>query len=347
MAYVRKRSFRKRTSWKKMTRGFRKKKPAKANLNWRKRRSQSFRRARRTRRAANPGTAIVTSSTFEMNFAGTSPILGILNGTNLAEMGGVASCLVRELYIQPGRIAGLLARQFVYNMYKIYSVEYKLIRSDKSRISSGPISADYAYADFAMLMPNTHNEDFPGISTAGSIQTTRKLMNWMLQQKGSKMVKLQQNFAKMKVPAMVNVEREFQQNTGTGTVTQMSTIPHPWIEIDTDKMNTMNIGQVIFAMPALNISTFYPVFPTPEAQTAAGTGDVGAPGQTYDNLKKMYDYSIFATVRWGVKGKYIDPAVAQEYHQPSQVGDDEPEEFGEDTVDMGSLIDNMQNMTIA
>ena len=309
-----------------------------------RRRTKATTRRMAKRRTNYAGKTVTSSTTFEMQFTNSPrPILGILNGKSLVQ-DVTTSVLVKELYVQPARIAGLLARQFVYNQYKILGVEYKLMRPDKTMVSTGPIQGRYSYADYACIMPNTHNEDFPDIQPGTPIDTTAKLMAWMLQQKGSKMIKIHQNFCRLRVPPMVNLVRTFQDASGTGTTTQMSTVRHPWMELVESKMTDMNLGQAIFAMPPLDISTFYPTFAT-AADQAPGSQPAGTPGATHSAIKDMYDYKIFATVKWAVRGKYIDPAAAVYKNAPEDKEEDDILE-GEDTVDLGGLCEQMEKMKI-
>lgn len=289
---------------------------------------------RRMRKGGATPSSVVTGTTRyeDVNIGNNyNAILSMVNGISQAGYDVPNRWSQATMHVTPSRIAELMARQFVYNQYRILEVTWILKRGDNAATVTGPIRANYKYGSFAALMPNVHNETFPEI---GSMNTS-VLLAWMIQNKG-KMVKISDKFAKIKVPAMVVRTSSFEETQNGGEVEHSTYEKMPWMELNPAKMDQMSIGQCVFVQPTIHVDTFYEVHATDSEQG-------GKTGQTYASLAEMFKYEVYAKVKWQVRGKYIEPGAmgAHTGTRPPSV------ETGVSTVAMEDLCDRMQTMRIS
>lgn len=252
------------------------------------------------RRGATPAAVVTGTTRYEdINIANNyTPLLAVVNGINQGIYNSPIMWAQMTMHVTPSRIAELMARQFIYNQYRILSVVWYLKRGDMALQATGPIRSSYLYGNYACLMPNAHNETFP---TVGLTTPTDKLLQWMIQN-GGKQVKIGDRFAKLSVPATVIKNVSYEEPQTGGEVEHSTYEKMPWLELNAAKMNQMSIGQAVFVQPPIETSTFYTVH-------ASNSDQGGNPGQTYASLANQYKYEVFAKVKWQVRGKYIDPGV--------------------------------------
>lgn len=284
---------------------------------------------RRTRRRT-PGVAapIIGVSSFRADLPHhMTPKIGNLNGQANTPFDAQNWYTKVELSIKPSNIVGLKARQFMYNMYRILDVEWLFKRGDHAKHQTGPISARYMYVDAMAIMPNNSNEEIPA---QGGQYNVNQMINWMAQNKGQR-ISLNRLTAKLKLKAKVVQMNSYEDANNTGETEQATTKNMPWMELNVAKMDTMSLGHCTAVIPALEVKTFFNIFADNATQN-------GAPGSTIAEIAEMYRYEVYCKVRWQVKGKFIEPA--------SSVYLDEHVEEGEDVVDMGTLCDQMKQMSI-
>lgn len=192
----------------------------------------------------------------------------------------------------PGNIRELGARQAIYQKFRIQKIKY-IFEREKAKIPQAIASLNYEGANYAIGFPDQYNALMPTATSTNS----NAIINWGMQQPRKKIIKVDQDrFSMTVVPRVINT-LEF-ENPATNTAPPVSTVriqkKMPWMDLSSDLLDTLSLGQVQLFFPPMNVQTQAAV------STAANT-----PGLTTTDIQQMYRYNVKANVTWQVKQRFI------------------------------------------
>jgi len=294
---------RKKPVWKAGRRKYGKRYQRKAIMGLKNRRRKP---RRRTGRAATTGKAIVATTKLSVQSGFMEPWLFRVNGAKTVGPNAPptnATSKIAAFSLNPKKIIELEARQFLYQMFKIFEITWAFRKSTAAK-ESGPIFAEYVDDQKLVLVPNLANDDLPrqgNPSIPGNLSPAQ-LFEFAKQQKGSKVIPLDRKSFFMKVPAMVVQNLEFQGKLNDTGIQQAKMMKMPWLELNIENLSQMGVGQIYAIIPAVNVNTFYAVW-------TDDTNQNGRPGATLENIAEQFKYVVTCKVKWGVKNKHLDASL--------------------------------------
>lgn len=287
--------YRKKTYRKRMPQGRGRRFKSKANFATKRKKFTG----RKRRAPAHTGSVITGRTTFPYHTV--SPKIMVLNGKTDPDVTHYNHVTISKYSVKPSNILELQARRLMYSQFRITDVTWKFTK-DQAKHQSGNIATHYYMTDHMTIVPNLNNEDLPVQGTAPGDLSSEELLHYVDQQSGSKKIKLNRMVGSIKVPARVVKNVEFQSvGTDAGISTEIA-VNMPWMQLNTQVMDEMSIGQITVYQPALEIDTFFQTYPTTALQN-------GQPGQSLGFLKEAQAYEITCNVRWQVRGKHLDPVM--------------------------------------
>nr|WPR18706.1 MAG: hypothetical protein [Skomarfal virus 51] len=192
----------------------------------------------------------------------------------------------------PGNIRELGARQAIYQKFKIQKIKY-IFEREKAKVPQAIASISFEGGNYACAFPDQYNALMPSPNSTN----TTAIVNWAMQQPRKKIIKVDQDrFSMTVVPRVIN-SLEF-ENPSTTTAPPVSVVrvqkKMPWMDLSSDLLDTLSLGQVQLFFPAINVMT----------QNALSTA-ASTPGLNTSDIQQMYRYNIKAAVTWTVKQRFI------------------------------------------
>lgn len=211
-----------------------------------------------------------------------------------------SSSVAYSIYnVKANDIDDLTARSAIYSKFKITKIKYHFKRTVPTRSVAGINYMTIDQDDYHIAFPNTFNRLLPQPTESNAIA----LMKWGLQQTNAKKFNLNtQNFTKTVAPLIVeNTTYQGPSGVTLGADVQVTrNRKMPWLDLNSDLLDNMSLGQLVVMMAPTTVLTTFPL----------GTGGTGANGMNEAQAKDCASWDVYADVTYMVKGRFLDREIA-------------------------------------